>query len=274
MLLDQWTVLIGLRRSVLKTPDLGSIHDLRVASRRFRAMLDLFNPLVHRESKNRLAKGVRKLTRILGGLRNVDEATSFFRPRLGADFPFSAKLDNCLFELRSMEFERVEKVLIAFDQNGYSRAVRKIIADMKVEGKKRRSRVFLFGCFSEASIRLYLPIQLSMAGSTVTERHELRHSLRIAIKKWRYFMEIVARVFNSDCPEGLELAKEYQSLLGRMNDIVEFDLLLTKMGFSGEEQDRLKTILRMENDELLKKFTVLIEQKPLTYRFPIHPEVC
>ena len=40
-MLAQWRELLRLRRNVLKTSDLEAIHDLRVASRRFRAAVRL-----------------------------------------------------------------------------------------------------------------------------------------------------------------------------------------------------------------------------------------
>src|SRR5471030_2866655 len=81
VLFAQWEELLRLRRAVLKSSDLDDIHDLRVASRRLRAALELFYPFAQKGSKTELKKSVRKLTLILGGLRNIDEALIFFQSR-------------------------------------------------------------------------------------------------------------------------------------------------------------------------------------------------
>src|ERR1039458_8484224 len=78
----QWDELLHLRRTVLKTSDLEDIHDLRVASRRLKAALELFEPVASRTSTTKLKKNVRRLIRRLGGLRNIDEALLFFQSRV------------------------------------------------------------------------------------------------------------------------------------------------------------------------------------------------
>ena len=85
ILLAHWEELLRLRRVVLKTSDLDDIHDLRVASRRFRAVLDLYCRLSSKSPKSGVNKSVRKLTRTLGGLRNVDESRIFFQDRTDTD---------------------------------------------------------------------------------------------------------------------------------------------------------------------------------------------
>src|ERR1035437_3204417 len=107
----QWEELLRLRRVVMKTSDQDDIHDLRVASRRVRAALELFYPFAPKGSKTELRKNIRKLTRILGGLRNIDEALLFFKSRAKTDISADKKLFNALSELRSGELKRIEKAL-------------------------------------------------------------------------------------------------------------------------------------------------------------------
>jgi len=50
----QWEELLRLRRAVLKTSDLDDIHDLRVASRRFRAAVELIFSIFGKRFHNRI----------------------------------------------------------------------------------------------------------------------------------------------------------------------------------------------------------------------------
>lgn len=265
----QWEELLRLRRAVLKTSDLDDIHDLRVASRRFRAAMELFSPFAPKGSKNVLRKSVRKLTRMLGGLRNIDEAQLFFQSRTPPDISTDNKLFHTLSILRSRELKRIGKALKGFDHRNLDRLVREMVSGLNEDCITERSRFSLLAYFSDVSIRLYLPIQQLLAVSTAPGHRASRHALRIAIKKWRYFFEIIAQVLERDYTQILELLKEYQSILGRMNDIVEFELLLHNLELTPDTREYVEATLLAEDDLLLENLTELIERKPLAYTFLI-----
>ncbi|OGU12237.1 MAG: hypothetical protein A2075_11320 [Geobacteraceae bacterium GWC2_58_44] len=67
-----------LKKKVLDTWDPDDIHDLRVASRRVREGLELFSPCYQNDAVNRLVRRVKRVTRFLGEMRNMDEALLFF----------------------------------------------------------------------------------------------------------------------------------------------------------------------------------------------------
>jgi len=265
----QWEELLRLRRAVLKTSDLDDIHDLRVASRRFRAVLELFYPFVPKVPKAELRKNIRTLTRILGGLRNIDEALLFFQARVRADDSADTALLRALSRLRPGEFKRIEKVLKAFDHRHLDRLVREMVAGVNEASIAERTSISLLAYFSDVSIRQYVPIHRLLTVSTVPEHHASRHALRIAIKKWRYFFEIISPILDRDYSPLLELLKEYQSLLGRMNDVAEFKLLLGAMKLPFDQREYAGEILIAEDALLLESFTELIERKPLVYTFLI-----
>jgi len=265
----QWEELLRLRRAVLNTSDLDDIHDLRVASRRFRAALELYYPFAPKGSRTELRKSIRKLTRILGGLRNIDEAQLFFQSRLPPEISADNRLCHNLSELRSREMKRIEKALKAFDHRNLDRMVRETVAGLNEECITDRNRFSLLAYFSDVSIRLYLPIHQLRAVSTAPGQRTLRHALRIAIKKWRYFFEIIAQVLDRDYTPHLELLKEYQSTLGRMNDITVFELLLRDLELSPASREYLAATLLAEEALLLENFTKLVERKPLAYTFLI-----
>jgi CHAD domain-containing protein len=265
----QWEELLRLRRAVIKSADLDDIHDLRVASRRFRAVLELFYPFLPKGPKTELRKNIRKLTRILGGLRNIDEALLFFRDWAKADVSAENTLVKALSKLRPGEFKRIEKALKAFDSRTLDRMVRDMVAGVNEDSITERNSISLIAYFSDVSIRQYLPIHQLLNVSTVPEHHASRHALRIAIKKWRYFFENISLILDRDYTSLLELLKEYQSLLGRMNDVVEFEVLLGNLKLPPEEREYAKATLAAEDTCLLESFTELIERKPLVYTFLI-----
>jgi CHAD domain-containing protein len=265
----QWDELLRLRRVVMKTSNLDDIHDLRVASRRVRAAVELFYPLTPKESAAELRKNIRKLTRILGGLRNIDEALLFFRARTKTDISTDKKLIHSLSGMRAGELKRIEKALKAFDHHHFDRKIREMVAGLNETSITERNSISILAYFSEASIRQYLPIHQLLAGSTSPEQCTSRHALRIAIKKWRYFFEIIAQVLDRDYTHILEQLKEYQSLLGRMNDITVFEALLHTLELPSKEREYVTATLQAEGALLLESFSELVERKPLAYTFLI-----
>ena len=266
---DQWGELLRLRRFVIKTSNRDDIHDLRVASRRFRAALDLFYPFVPKGSKTELRKSVRAFTRILGDLCTIDKALRFFQSRITTDVSADTNLVYALSELRSKELKRAGKALTAFDHRHLERIVRELAGGINVAAITERNSISLLAYFSEVSIRQYMPIHQLQLGATAPGQRVLRHARHRAIKKWGYFFEIIAQILDRDYRQTLDPIKEYQGLLGRMNDIAVFEGLISHLKLPPDERRHAEGALRAEDTLLLNQFSELIEQKPLTYTFLI-----
>ncbi|OGU15648.1 MAG: hypothetical protein A2076_12365 [Geobacteraceae bacterium GWC2_53_11] len=265
LMLSQWHELLRLRGDVLKTADPETIHDLRVASRRFRAMLGLFEPWLPPKTTARLKKNTRKLTRVLGGLRNIDEALIFFRERR-TEVEAGEQLDALLAKKRPKELVRITKALTELDQNRQNRQVRKAAGRLT---KKRKNARRHLDYFTATGTLLFRPIHKLLPIAPKRNKRDSRHALRIAIKKWRYFFEIMAPVLERDYSAILAQLKEYQTILGRMNDVAEFEALCRGLKLPKSEQSFVKVTLQAEDEQLLKQLTELIKKKPLVYTFPM-----
>jgi CHAD domain-containing protein len=267
VMLAQWRELLHLRREVLRTSDPEAIHDLRVASRRFRAALRLFEPWMPPRSAALLNRSIRKLTRVLGALRNIDEAMLFFRQLSTAGSAGGYQLCYLLTQMRGGELALVKESLTSFERHRLNRAVRKVAASLEDHRITAGKTCPLPACFSDTCIRLYQPIHDLLPLATSPGQRGSRHLLRIAVKKWRYFFEIVAPVLGSDAGPILGLLKEYQTVLGRMNDVAVFGALCGSLTLSRRERGFVETTLRAEEELLLQKLVELIERKPLVYTF-------
>lgn len=264
----RWGELLRLRRVVLESSSSDDIHDLRVASRRFRAVLELLYPFLPESDRVRLKKNIRKITRTLGRLRNIDEAQLFIQAR-GAEIPGADAICKTVSTLRAEELQHVLRVIGSFEHHLLDNSVRQMVSDLNDETVVSRNRFSLLSYLSEASIRHYIPVHTSISSATQPEHSSARHSLRIAIKKWRYFLEIVEQILDCDYSAVLKQLKEYQALLGQMNDIKEFEVLLGSLKISKVEQNHIKKIFAQEEAELLNRFRQIMEQKPLAYVFII-----
>lgn len=262
VVLEQWHELLRFRREVLKTSDIETIHDLRVASRRFRAVLGLFGPWIPHKNAALLKKAIRHLTQELGGLRNIDEALVFFRLHTPAESAGGYQLRYMLTQMRGGELVRMRETLAAFDRHRLSRMVRK--AAFRIEADRTTAgRLVAPAYFSDICSQLFQPIRELLPAATLREHSESRHALRIAIKKWRYFFEIAAPLLGYDAGPIQGYLKEYQTILGRMNDVAAFGALCSSLELSRHERLFIETTLQTENEHLLKDLTELITRKPL-----------
>ena len=211
-LIRQRVSALGRSLPAAKAGDVTSLHRARVATRRLRAAL----PLVASEGKaEKVAKSVRRLTRVLGPVRELDVALLILDeldrggdvPRPGVD-----RLRGSIVEERERLQAEVREEIDEFDFDKLRKRTLKMArggaadeggphesADARRERSARRARRLATAIENAAG--LYLPDRL--------------HEVRIAVKKLRYTLELaggrnVARI---------RLLKRAQDLLGRLHDL-------------------------------------------------------
>lgn len=264
---SQWEELLRLRLVVLKSCQHEDIHDLRVASRRFRAALNLLGPLGGGNKVKKISRDVRSLTRTLGDLRNLDEALVFFGSRAGqGGLPGVMKR---FAAIRDGEQREIVKALKRSKPSRLDQQVREIIADIKVDNIRKSDSHSLLSFLSNTSISLFETIQTLLPPALDPGNCEERHALRIAIKKWRYFLEIVSRITERDYDAVLDRLKKYQSLLGSMNDMTVFATMCRETDAPADELDTAEKLINDETKRLFDEFTTLVEAEPLSYTFLI-----
>lgn len=266
-LLHQWEELLRLRRIALKSCGQEDIHDLRVASRRFRAALSLLGPICSGGNPQKLTKAVRRLTRELGFLRNLDEALQFFGTH--ADHAALSGLLSRLAEKRECEQRRCIKALKCFKPEKIDSLVCKLATGVKKTAIQKTGMPTLPAYLTATAANWFGGVRALLPSALSPEGGEDRHALRIAFKKLRYFLEIVSRIMERDYDVILDQLKRYQTLLGSMNDMQEFGLLCRKTAGSPDELAVAERILTLENDRLFNEFVMLVEAEPLDCNFPV-----
>lgn len=259
--------MLRLRGVVLKSCGHEDIHDLRVASRRFRAALNLLGPLCGDRNVPRVTKAIRRLTRVLGNLRNLDEALLFFGSH--TDQTELSGLLNQLADMREREQHKVIKALKGFRPGRINPLVSDMAAGLKKKNMQKMGISSLPSYFAMTSTALTGNIQTLLPSALRPENIEERHALRIAFKKLRYFLEIVSRIMECDCDAILEQLKRYQTLLGSMNDMQVFALICREAGGSSNDLAAAEQLTATESERLFMEFAALVEAEPLDYTFPV-----
>lgn len=265
VLFSQWEELLRLRLLVLKSWEHEDIHDLRVASRRFRAGLNLLSPFCRPKDARKISRQVRRLTRALGNLRNLDEALHFFGSHAQPDE--LASFTSRLAAGRASEQERVAEALKEFRPRRLDSLVRGLVSGITVDGATQSGLPPFPVYLSNSSIAHFETIQSFLPAALCPENSAERHAMRIGIKKWRYFLEIVARIVEHDQPAVLEHLKRYQSILGSMNDMTVFLGMCRDAEVPDAERDSVERIINAEIDRFFNEFSNLVASEPLGYTF-------
>ena len=243
---------------VLDLDDVEPLHDMRVASRRLRAALEMFRPCFPSKRYKRALKRVKELADALGERRDRDVAIAFLADFAeGAPAADRGRLEILLARLRDeqrqanerlapvLAEERLEELREAIDRAGQGGTAMKA---RKVKGLKPGK-----------------PLRPNAARIVATRLDELRglanealvpgaegaqHDMRIAAKRLRYVLEIVETCFGPDGERARRVARELQKVLGEIHDC---DVMLPQVAGIGS----LETLLRTRRELLHGRFREL-----------------
>ncbi|HJV35207.1 CHAD domain-containing protein [Geomonas sp.] len=244
------------------------VHDLRVASRRLREGLFLFSPCFPEKERKRLAKKVKKVTRMLGELRNTDEAVRFFsRFTTKESSHCRQQVQELLAGLRlerEQVHEKLEQEFAQFDPEPLKADFYTIREDGNLffsAGSDPFVDVLSFAgeAISEraATVGKLLPAALQEADGAA------QHRLRIAVKKLRYRLELLAPFLGESYPYLHKTLKEYQDALGKLHDVDVFGDLV-RMGVpEGEGREALLQVMAERRVKLFRTLLALLEKTPL-----------
>jgi CHAD domain-containing protein len=252
-----------------KTFEPEDIHDLRVASRRLREGLSLFSRSYPKDRITHLRKAVRKITDILGELRNIDEYLAFLReeaqelgPEHGAELAASIDLYQEKRTIVRKQLKRdLRKVKPATLRKYF---VRTIHAPYLFDPPSDAVCPFTsIDDFARESIDLRLAAVLKLVPEArIPEQAACQHRLRIAVKHYRYRIEVLSPFLEEGYREFHGHVKEYQEILGRIHDLDVFLELVRGMGLSGGAETTLADLLLAKRDASFKAFCTKLDTVP------------
>ncbi len=243
-----------------------ALHDFRVASRRLRAFIDVFEPLLDPVMGRRAKKPLRKITRAVTSLRDWDVQMSHLRERL----------QRATAEIEQIALEDLLAVAAAQQKQ-----------EARVSHKRLRrvnfNEIHFAVCATLGATVTRLPAPGSataqflwellepFARATSTDRPaddglehaDWLHQLRIRLKKLRYALELFEPVLGDAFSELYTPVEQLQELLGQHHDLVVLDELIERHRRNLEQEHRgtLAHALAALRDQLYE------ERQSLVMRF-------
>jgi CHAD domain-containing protein len=254
------------REKALKTSDPEDIHDLRVASRRLREGLALFAPCYPTGNIARLGKKVRLVTRLLGEIRNTDEAILFFA-ELADELDGACRSD---LERVTGSFRESRRKALKRLKTGLREIASGSLSDLYLRTVDTPA---LFNR-QENGIDLFMPLS-RFAGDALDGRLaavlklvpeagrpgkvEAQHLLRIAVKHFRYRMDILFFLIGDQYEEIHGLLKGYQDVLGKMHDLDVFAGIVREAVCQSHSEKVVLDAIAAKRGEFFADFSHMLE---------------
>jgi len=196
-----------------------AIHRARVASRRLRELLPVLE--LDGDTIRKVNRRLKKLTRRLGGVREIDVLTQLLEELHGARLAPLRALRRVGDEVREARDEAMSGFSHKSIAEAFHRANRKLehIAEKlaKIDDRGSRGRGWRWAIDARVSRRAaMLKTAIMEAGSMYMP--ERLHMVRLALKKLRYGVELSREAGGVAEPADIRLLKRGQDLLGLLRD--------------------------------------------------------
>jgi CHAD domain-containing protein len=267
--LDQFTRRLRQAAKKKQADDPEAVHQLRIATRRARAALELFADYVSAKQRAWFSKVLRKARKAADHVRNLD----VYRLRLEAN---QSDVPPAVLRLIRRQRRAAFPQIIAVDRKWrksgrLAKKQKKLLARLTKRVTASAADQASFPTFAAAALR---PVQdefLAATRSRDTSPSQL-HELRIAGKHLRYTLELLSDALPVRAHKAMlgELAK-LQDALGAINDhATALELLaeLAQVATSGSakrwlrQQKRLeKAALETSQAEFVKRWTQRLRQR-------------
>ena len=211
---------------VRKAEDIEYVHRMRVASRRIRSALAIFEKSLSGKKVKTWNKQMRRITRALGAARDADVRIDFLQKFLdGLTEPqYRQGIQRLLLRQRQHREGLQGKVIKEMDRleadnvlEKMERTLRRIYAQARLHRANPHSPYVYEQSYLTISSRLEGVLAYERYVSQ-PERIEELHLMRIAVKRLRYTMEVLEPLYQGDLKQPLQTVREAQTMLGDIHD--------------------------------------------------------
>jgi len=204
--------------------DIEELHDMRVATRRMRAAMDIFSEAYQPKAIKNHLKGLRRTGRALGRVRDMDVFIDKFRRFLDTQPVEQLPSLKPLLAAWEQERETNHKKMNAYlDSQKYKSFKEKFSTFLNTPGEGARPIQYTTTPSKVRQIApmlIYSRLASVLAFDTVIENAstEQLHALRIEFKKLRYNLEFFREVLGEETKATIDEMRKMQDHLGDLND--------------------------------------------------------
>ncbi len=214
---------------VRKAQDPECLHRMRVASRKLRNAMDLFEPCLPPKRFKKWFKPIKRVTRALGGARDTDVQINAIQDFLktldqGSHSAYRRGIERLLLRLTQRRNGLQGTVGAAMDLLESSGVIQELHETMRgYQAQDRTTGLEALPASLQNPARKTIARRLEdmMVFSPYVDLPDHvaeLHQMRIAAKRLRYTLEIYNRLFHEGFKSEIKLVKQIQAMLGEMHD--------------------------------------------------------
>ena len=205
--------------------DIEYIHKLRVASRRLRTSLTVFEECLPKKRIKAWKKAVKTLTTSCGEARDQDVLIAYLQnyvvnlePRAAVGIEYLLKLQKASRLLMQSD---VVNVLDSLQQSRILADLSDLCRTIKIGNGDEPVNIRTLSTYAKARdcivarLTEFLALSRYVHDKSAIAKH---HELRIAAKRLRYTMEIFSPIYSGGLKDQIALMKQFQDILGEMHD--------------------------------------------------------
>jgi inorganic triphosphatase YgiF len=221
----------GNQDMVLHGHDIEGVHQMRVALRRLRSALKLFNQILHQQIAENILQDLIWITNTLGTARDIDVFISQTLPPIMAQMPNQSSLVLLMKKARQERKSAYVNVREAITSQRYQHLL--LALGFWLEKQSNQDKKIKKLTIAEIAKPMLATCheQLIKSGHNLKQATpDERHRIRIAAKKLRYLVEFFASIYSTKKTNPfINYLSQLQDQLGIMNDISVTSALLEKL---------------------------------------------
>ena len=195
-----------------------SVHQARVASRRLREALPVLGARADLAAIDRAGKRVRRITRALGPVRELDVTLMLLAELDGKRTTPQRAIARVRAAVLEERQKRRRSMLEEMSPSRLEKLRKRLVQVAAPDARGQVSRNALAEAAQQASLRARsLKAAIERAGGIYLA--DRLHRVRIEVKKLRYALEIQRELTRSRSTARLTRLKQQQDLLGRVHDL-------------------------------------------------------
>jgi len=232
--------LLAREDAVLKDEDLEDVHQMRVATRRLRAALQILVGVYEPELIRRYRKGLRRIAESLGAVRDGDVFLEHIEAHRDAlDAPERTSLEPLIAAASAERAQARETLLKDLDSRQYNKFKREFAEFLSTPGAgtlpaPEPGIIERVRDFAGSAIWRRYELWRAYAGLLQGAENETLHQARIAGKRFRYTLEFFAETLGSRVDQALEPLTALQENLGQLQDEVTARAHVAALGLADD----------------------------------------
>jgi CHAD domain-containing protein len=202
------------------------IHDVRVASRRFKEALRAFRASIEPDKARQWQKTIKTMLTALGNARDVEVQRGILHEFLDRHKTLKkdAQLNQLVAELEKRHYaleRKAYKAIERFEKTGVLREINRFLKEKASAEKgslKRLESPTVYRQIAQIVAQRMIKVRKYGRFAGQPQRQMELHQLRLGLKRLRYTLELFTPVYGSVLDESIKTAARLQQSLGDMHD--------------------------------------------------------